>query len=204
MKIAPNIFTVGLTGGIASGKSTVSAAFFKLGVPIIDSDVIARNITAVGTPALEAISAAFGTRILSADGSLDRPTLRALIFDDQAARATLEAITHPIIRLEMQTQAFEAGGPYQIHVIPLLAEGITRANLSQILVVDCLKSLQIKRTMQRDKTTEAAARAIIASQAPRASRLAIADQIIVNNEGKTKLHAQVLALHQGYLIAAAH
>jgi len=204
MKIAPNIFTVGLTGGIASGKTTVSAAFFKLGVPIIDSDVIARKITAVGTPALEAISAAFGTRILAADGSLDRPALRALIFDDRAARATLEAITHPIIRLEMQTQAFEAGGPYQIHVIPLLAEGITGANLSQILVVDCLESLQIKRTMQRDKTTEAAARAIIASQAPRASRLAIADQVIVNNKGKTKLHAQVLTLHQGYLIAAAH
>jgi dephospho-CoA kinase len=195
---------IGLTGGIASGKSTVERLFAAQGVPIIDSDVIAREVVAPGMPGLAQIHARFGDAVLLADGSLDRRALRRLVFADPAARRDLEAIVHPLIRAAMAEQSAAAGGPYQINVIPLLVEGGRRAGIDRVLVVDCPESLQIERVMQRDQVTETEARAILAAQTTRAARLAAADDVIVNDGDATALQAQVDALHAKYLRMAVY
>lgn len=195
---------IGLTGGIASGKSTVERLFAAHGVPIIDSDVIAREVVALGTPGLAQVRARFGDEVLLADGRLDRRALRRLVFADPAARRDLETIVHPLIRSAMAERSAAAGGPYQINVIPLLVEGGRRATLDRVLVVDCPEALQIERVMQRDHITEAEARAILAAQVSRSERLAAADDVIVNDGDAAALQAQVDALHAKYLRLAVY
>ena len=197
------MYRVGLTGGIASGKSTVSRLFAALGVPVIDSDEIAREVVAPGTAGLAAIAARFGDGVLQADGSLDRRRLREIVFADPAARRDLEAITHPAIREEMDRRSQRAGGDYQIFAIPLLVEGGTaRGRVERVLVVDCPEDLQVRRVMARDGSTEAQARAVLAAQATRAARLAVADDVIANDGDLAGLRDQVEALHRRYLSAA--
>ncbi|NIJ92486.1 dephospho-CoA kinase [Xanthomonas campestris] len=176
-------FIVGLTGGIASGKSALAAEFEKLGVPVIDADVVARQVVAPG-PVLDAIVAQFGAEVLLTDGTLDRQTLRQRVFADTAQRRVLEAITHPAIRSELQRAALAALAPYAIVAIPLLAEAGGRAGypwLDRILVVDVPVALQHQRLMQRDAATAELADRMIAAQATREQRLAIADDVVCND-----------------------
>lgn len=194
---------IGLTGGIASGKSTVSRLFAALGVPIIDSDEIAREVVAPGTAGLAAIVARFGAGVLQADGSLDRRRLREIVFADPAARRDLEAITHPAIREAMDRRSADAGGDYQILAIPLLVEGgRARGRVDRVLVVDCDEDLQVRRVMARDGSTEAQARAVLAAQASRAQRRAAADDLILNDGDLAALRDQVEALHAQYRATA--
>ena len=195
---------IGLTGGIASGKSAAAAVFAELGVPVIDSDVIAREVVAPGSPGLAAIRALFGDGVLQADGQLDRRALRAQVFADPTARRELEALTHPLIRERMAAQSAAAGGPYQIHAIPLLVEGgARRPGIDRVLVIDCPEEIQVQRVMARDRVDEAGARAVLAAQASRAQRLAAADDVIVNDQGLETLREAVVTLHQRYLGLAA-
>ena len=193
------MFKVGLTGGIASGKTRVAEFFAARGVPVIDSDQIAREIVAPGAPALAAIRERFGEGVMAADGNLDRRVLRAIVFTDPAARRDLEAITHPAIRARMAELNAQARGPYVINAIPLLTEGGGRRDLDRVLVVDCPEDLQIARVMARDQVDEAGARAVLAAQASRAARLAIADDVIVNDGDLGALEARVASLHERYL-----
>lgn len=201
------MFRVGLTGGIASGKSTVANLFAALGVPVIDSDVIARDVVAPGTPLLARIRETFGEGVIAPDGSLDRRWLRTRVFgesaDATAARRALEALTHPAIRAEMEARSARAGGPYQIHAIPLLVEGGSRRHIDRVLVVDVDEPTQIRRLQARDGSTAAEARAILAAQADRAARLAAADDVIRNEGDIAALAAEVERLHRRYLDAAA-
>lgn len=176
-------FIVGLTGGIASGKSALAAEFEKLGVPVIDADVIARQVVEPG-PILDAIAAYFGDSVLLPDGTLNRQALRYRVFADTAQRQALEAITHPAIRRELQRAALAAQGPYAIVAIPLLAEAGGRATypwLDRILVVDVPVALQHERLMQRDGATVELADRMIIAQATREQRLAIADEVVCNH-----------------------
>ncbi|APP85803.1 dephospho-CoA kinase [Xanthomonas hortorum] len=184
-------FIVGLTGGIASGKSALAAEFEKLGVPVIDADVVARQVVAPGL-ILDTIAERFGPGILLPDGTLDRQALRKIVFADPAERKALEAITHPAIRTELQRAAKAANHPYAIAAIPLLAEAGARATypwLDRILVVDVPVALQHARLMQRDGSTSALADQMIAAQTSRTQRLAIADDV-ASNEGNTDQLAQ--------------
>ena len=190
---------IALTGGIASGKSAVAALFEARGVPVVDSDVIAREIVQPGTAPLAAIRARFGDSVLLPDGSLDRRALREQVFADTVARRDLEAITHPAIRERMQAWSRTAAGPYQIHMIPLLVEGGGRRDFDRVLVVDCPEELQIQRVMQRDGVDATSARNILAAQASRAERLAVADDVIVNDGDRDRLNHDVDALHERYL-----
>ena len=195
---------IGLTGGIASGKSAAAAVFAGLGVPVIDSDVIAREVVAPGSPGLAAIRARFGEGVLQADCQLDRRALRAQVFADPTALRELEALTHPLIRERMAAQSAAAGGPYQIHAIPLLVEGgARRPGIDRVLVIDCPEEIQVQRVMARDRVDEAGARAVLAAQASRAQRLAAADDVIVNDQGLETLREAVVTLHQRYLGLAA-
>lgn len=200
------MFRVGLTGGIASGKSTVANLFAALGVPVIDTDVIARDVVAPGSPLLGKIRAEFGEAIMAPDGSLDRRALRARVFGETAeataARRRLEALTHPAILAEMEARSAKAGGPYQILAIPLLVESSSRSRVDRVLVVDADEATQMRRLQARDGSTLAEARALLAAQADRATRRAAADDVI-SNEGDLKmLAAQVERLHGAYLAAA--
>jgi dephospho-CoA kinase len=196
-------FRVALTGGIASGKSTVADLFAALGVPVIDTDVIAREVVEPGQPALAAITAAFGGEVLDADGRLDRRRMRAQIFADPDARRRLEAILHPAIRAEMERQSRAAGGAYQVLVIPLLAEGGRRDHVDRVLLVDVPEALQVERLMTRDGVSREQAQASLAAQASRAARLAMADDVVQNTARVDDLRAQVAALHENYLQLAA-
>lgn len=195
MSVPPRI---GLTGGIASGKTTVANLFAALGATVIDTDVIAREVVAPGQPALEEIAAAFGDRVLQADGSLDRSALRSRIFASEEDRETLEAITHPRIRAEALRQADAAGGPYQLIVVPLLVQSPLRGSVDRVLVVDCPEEVQIERLVARDGESEDGARRILAAQSSRSERLAIADDVITNDGGLDNLREQVAALHEIY------
>jgi len=202
---SPPPFRVALTGGIASGKSTVANLFAELGVPLIDTDVIAREVVEPGRPALAAIVAAFGPGVLDAQGCLDRRRMRERIFADPAAKQRLEAILHPAIRAEMERQSRVAGGPYQVLVIPLLAEGGRRDHVDRVLLVDVPEELQIQRLMMRDGVTHAQAQASLHAQGTRAERLAMADDVVRNTGPVDHLHDEVAKLHSKYLeLAAAH
>jgi dephospho-CoA kinase len=190
---------IGLTGGIASGKSTVADMFAALGVAIIDTDVIAREMVQPGMPALQEIEREFGPELISADGSLDRKALRAIVFADDRQRKTLEGILHPRIRAESLRQSELAHGPYIILVVPLLVESPLKQYMDRILVVDCDEETQLQRLLQRDADNERQARSIIAAQASRAERLAIADDIIVNDGDLANTKEQVERLHTRYL-----
>lgn len=193
---------IGLTGGIASGKSTVADLFAGLGATIIDTDVIARELVMPGQPALDEVREAFGDTVFKADGTLNRAALRALIFADDHARQELEAILHPRIQQATLKQTQRAGGDYQIIVVPLLAESPLKSYVDRILVVDCGEDTQIRRLLARDAETEAQARRILAAQSSREERLAIADDVINNDGDLADTSDQVAALHEIYLSLA--
>jgi dephospho-CoA kinase len=193
-------YRVGLTGGIASGKSTVARLFEALGVPVIDTDVLAREVVAPGQPVLARIAERFGPSVLQTDGSLDRAALRSIVFADSQARSDLERITHPAIQALLEQRSAAARGPYQMHVIPLLVEtGAQQKRVDRVLVVDCSEELQIRRLQARDGSTLDEARRILAAQVSRDIRLAAANDVIVNDGDLTSLRDQVAALHARYL-----
>jgi dephospho-CoA kinase len=192
-------FRVGLTGGIASGKSTVARLFGALGIPIIDTDQLARDVVEPGQPPLERLVERFGRSILTPDGHLDRPALRNIVFSDPKARADLEALTHPAIGAAVEARSAVAGGAYQILVIPLLVEKNLGSQLDRVLVVDCSEELQIRRLQARDGSTIEQARAILNAQASRASRLKAAHDLITNEGDISSLRDRVAELHASYL-----
>ncbi len=193
---------IGLTGGIASGKSTVADLFAAHGVAVIDTDVIARQLVEPGKPALDEIRFAFGSDVFDSDGRLDRRSLRELVFSDASRREQLESILHPRIRAETVAQSEAAGGPYQIIVVPLLVESPMRQFMDRILVVDCDEDTQLQRLLARDAEDETQARRIMAAQAGRTDRLAIADDVISNNDDLGSTRSQVDVLHSEYLSLA--
>jgi dephospho-CoA kinase len=199
----PRPLRIGLTGGIASGKTLVSRLFATLGVPIVDTDELAREVVAPGSDGLAAIRARFGDGVLAADGTLDRRALRARVFADPDARRDLEAITHPRIRALVESRSAAADGPYQIIVIPLLVESGRRTTVDRVLVVDCPEALQLDRLLRRDGGSREQAEAILAAQATRAQRLAVADDVIVNTGDPQAVETQVAALHARYLDLSA-
>ena len=193
-------FVVGLTGGIGSGKSAAANCFAALGVGVVDTDAIAHELTAAGGAAMPALVAAFGADVAMADGALDRSRMRRLVFADPTARGRLEAILHPLIRTLSAERCRLAGSPYVILAVPLLVEsGSYRERCDRIVAVDCPESLQISRVMARNGLSEAEVRAIMATQASRAERLAVADDVIANDGDLANLEMQVGELHQKYL-----
>ena len=194
---------IGLTGGIASGKSTVAQRFMDLGVPVIDADAAAREVVAPGKPGLQQVIDRFGSRVVAENGELDRRALREIVFSDPDARRDLEAILHPLIRTDMDRNAAAAVGPYIVMAIPLLIEGGSRDRVDRILVVDVDEAVQLQRVMARDHCSAEQAQAILASQAPRSARLAAADDVLPNGGTVTELRQAVDALHQQYLRQAA-
>jgi dephospho-CoA kinase len=198
------VFRVGLTGGIASGKSTVAKFFAALGVPIIDTDQVARDVVEPGQPPLERLVERFGRTILTPDGHLDRPKLREIVFSDPRARADLEALTHPAIGTAVEAWSAAAGGPYQILIIPLLVEKSLASQVDRVLVVDCDEELQIRRLQARDGSTVEQARAILNAQTSRAARLKVAHDVIQNDGDLSAVRDQVSALHARYLELARH
>ncbi len=190
---------VALTGGIASGKSTVAALFGQLEVPVIDLDQIAREVVAPGSALLGQVLARFGPGVRSADGTLDRRALRALVFRDEAARRELEAMLHPAIQARAAQLAAAVRAPYLIVVIPLLAESGTAGDYDRILAVDCEESVQRARLAGRDGGNAALVEAALAAQASRAARLALATEVIDNGGTLAALAPQVRELHSKYL-----
>lgn len=195
-------FRIGLTGGVASGKSAADAAFAALDVPVVDADVIARELVEPGQPALQAIIERFGDGVLGDDDRLDRAALRTRIFNDAEAKTALEAILHPRIRSELEARTAAAPGALAIASIPLLAEGGGRDAypwLDRILVIDVDAATQHARLVRRDGIDDALAERMIAAQASREARLAIADDILRNEDSLDMLATRVAALHRFYL-----
>jgi dephospho-CoA kinase len=198
---------IGLTGGIASGKSTVARRFAELGVPVIDADEIARAVVEPGQPGLAEVLRRFGAGVLAPNGGLDRRALRELIFSDSSKRRDLERILHPLIRAEMERQAQAARGPYLVMAIPLLVESGLRDRVDRVLVVDAGEAAQVARLMARDGGSEEQARSILAAQASRTARLQAADDVLDNRGSEADLRVAVDALHQRFLglaTVAAH
>jgi dephospho-CoA kinase len=193
---------IALTGGIASGKSAVAEIFAKLGVAVLDTDQIARDVVEPGTPTLAKLIVEFGSDILDASGRLDRARMRERVFNDPAQRKRLEAITHPAIREELAARSAQAKGPYQIHVIPLLVEGGRRDLYDRVLVVDANEADQLKRLTARDRSTPQQAQQILAAQASREARLDAADDVIVNTGTMEDLQQFVQTLHRNYVLLA--
>lgn len=193
---------IGLTGGIASGKSTVADLFADLGAVVIDTDVIAREVVLPGQPALDEIRDAFGESVFDKNGSLSRAEMRKLVFSDDDARHQLETIVHPRIQEETYRQSDRARGKYQLIVIPLLVESSLKSFVDRILVVDCDEDTQIRRLLARDAESDEQARRIIAAQASREERLSIADDVIRNDGDLANTRSQVAALHEIYLALA--
>lgn len=192
-------FAVGLTGGIGSGKTTVSDLFAALGAAIIDTDLIAHRVTAPGGTAIAGVQNAFGAQYITAEGAMDRTRMRELVFSDPAAKARLEAIVHPQIRLETEAEAAAAQGEYLMFVVPLLVESKTwRRRVDRVLVIDCTEQTQLARVMKRNGLTQEQVRAIMATQVPRAVRLAAADDVLENEGDPSSLRAQVEKLHALY------
>jgi dephospho-CoA kinase len=189
---------IGLTGGIASGKSTVGGLFAALSVPVIDTDRIARELVAPGTPLLARVISHFGAQLLTPGGELDRRALRERVFASAADRTALEALMHPAIMAELRRRAAAAAGAYQIWVMPLLVEHHLGASVDRVLLVDCAEDLQLRRVQVRDGVTLAQAQAVLAAQASRAARLAMADDVIVNEGDLERVRDQVETLHARY------
>lgn len=197
-------FRVGLTGGIASGKTTVANMFADLDVPVIDTDIIARQVVQPGEPALDEIRACFGDRVIDESGNLDRRAMRKLIFSDDNLRRQLEGILHPIIGAETRLQSDAANGPYQLIVVPLLVGSPLLQFVDRVLVIDCDEETQIQRLLARDAETRSQARKILSAQASRDDRMEIADDVISNDQGLTETREQVVLLDQKYRRLASH
>lgn len=195
-------FRVGLTGGIGSGKSSVCRLFAEMGVPIVDADIIARQLVEPGQPALSQLVQAFGAGVLKQDGALDRAALRRLAFGNAENRQLLDAIMHPLIYDEIETQVAGLSYPYCILAIPLLVETRRKHVVQRVLVVDCPEELQRQRVMARDRLDRTQVEAIMAAQTDRASRLAVADDLIDNGGTAAHLAEQVKSLHNSYLLLA--
>jgi dephospho-CoA kinase len=193
---------IGLTGGIGSGKSTVAAEFAARGVPVIDADAIAHQLTAPGAPALAAIAARFGADLVDARGKLDRRTLRDRVFADPAARAALEALLHPPILERMAEHARASAGAYLLFVVPLLVERGLAPLFDRVLVVDAPVELQAARVAARDAESPAAVQRLLGAQAERTARLAAADDLIENSGGLVELAGAVGRLHENYVTLA--
>lgn len=194
------MLTIGLTGGIGSGKSTVAKLFAEHDVTIIDADIIARQLTEKNSEYLQKIIAYFGTSVTKIDGSLDRHKLRAKIFNNVQEREWLENLLHPAIRQQAKIQAQNANGNYCIHVVPLLIEKNLGDSFDRILAIDTTMALQKQRTLARDTDDPTTIDRIIQCQCTRKKRLAAADDVIINNSDLTNLKAQVDKLHQQYLL----
>lgn len=192
---------IGLTGGIASGKSTAAQRFTELGVPVIDADAAARAVVAAGQPGLAEVVKRFGTGVLGANGELDRRALRDLIFSDSRLRRDLETILHPLIQADMEQRAAAAIGPYLVLAIPLLVESGSgaRDRVDRILVIDVDEATQLQRLVARDAGTLEQARAILQAQASRASRINAADDVLLNVGTVPELRQSVDRLHEYYL-----
>ncbi|MDT8321912.1 MAG: dephospho-CoA kinase [Xanthomonadales bacterium] len=199
---SPEIFVVVLTGGIASGKTAVSRRFAELGAGVVDTDVIARQVVEPGQPALQRITLEFGPEFIDQDGRLDRRRMREAVFADPQCRARLEAILHPAIAAEAREQVFALDAPYCILVIPLFAESSRYPWVNRVLVVDAPERLQIERVMERDQVSRGQAQSILDAQASRAQRLALADDVLVNEGSLEELEGKVDALHECYLALA--
>jgi dephospho-CoA kinase len=193
-----NAFKIGLTGGIASGKTTVANLFAELSVPIIDTDIIAREIVQPGEPALDEIREYFGDKVLDESGRLNRLAMRKLIFSDDTLRLELERIMHPRIGAETRRQSDVASGIYQIIVVPLLVGSPLLGFVDRVLVIDCAEATQIERLLARDTETPERAKKILAAQASREDRLAIADDIIFNDHDLGETRQQVVILDRKY------
>lgn len=190
---------IGLTGGIASGKSVVADMFSARGIPVIDTDFISREVVEPGKAGLRAVIKEFGSHFLNANGTLNRSLLRERIFSDPDSRARLEKILHPLIRTATFAQAQDAGGPYQIIAVPLLAETDFADFVDRILVIDCPEELCRERLLARDAETQDSVARIFSAQASRAERLRIADDVIVNDGSLHDTEHAVEELHQRYL-----
>lgn len=193
---------IGLTGGIASGKSTVAAILAACGVAIVDADALAREVVAPGSPGLEEIVAAFGATLLAADGSLDRNKLGSLVFEDQAARATLNAITHPRIAAlsaERIVKGMQTTAPYVVYEAALLVETGAHKGMQALIVVAANLQSQTARACARDGLDAQHAQARISAQAPLADKVAVADYVIENDGDLAALHARTLAVHASLL-----
>lgn len=198
---------VGLTGGIASGKSTVARLFAAEGVPVIDADAIAREVVAPESEGLARIREHFGDDVIDANGALDRAALRAIIFADSDKKALLESLLHPLIRArsdELEQRARRDGAAYAIFEIPLLLESGRQRDMDCVLVVDVAEATQVARVTRRDNCSAEQAHQILAAQSPRAARLAIADDVIENDGEERELAAAVKRLHHQYLDRAAN
>ena len=195
-KVTP--LTIGLTGGIATGKSTVADMFSELGAEVIDTDVIARGVVRHGQPALTEIRKTFGADVIAADGSLDRKAMRGIVFASDEKRRILESILHPRIREEAMNQAAVASGPYLIIVVPLLVDSPLRSGMDRILVVDCCEEVQFARLLDRDAESSDQAQRMIDAQASRQERLSIADDVIQNDGDLQDTRQQVELLHSSY------
>ncbi|WP_262112101.1 dephospho-CoA kinase [Aeromonas sp. Marseille-Q5825] len=198
------MYVVAITGGIGSGKTTVANQFATLGIEVVDADLIAREVVEPGTPALAAIASHFGPGILDEQGRLDRRALRERIFSNPAAKSWLNALLHPIIRSEMLRQCAAANSPYCLLVVPLLVENRLTGLADRVLVIDVDEATQIERTCRRDGVNREQAQAILASQASRSERLAMADDVLDNQSGTTEtIRERILALHETYLAFAS-
>ena len=193
------MFTVALTGGVASGKSTVERLFASRGIEIVDADHVAREVVAAGTAGLADIVEIFGTDVLSADGSLDRRAMRERVFADERARRQLEAIIHPRVREVLRQRASEVHSAYGMLVIPLLVESGDYAWVNRVLVVDVPREVQRERLLKRDGISRELAEAMLNAQASREQRLAVADDVIDNSADLESLDAAVERLHRRYL-----
>ena len=195
-------FIVGITGGIGSGKSAVTARFESRGIVVVDADVAARVVVEPGKPALEAIAGHFGAELILADGTLDRAALRRRVFADEAERRWLEQLTHPLIAEEIMAQLEASTSPYTILSSPLLLETSQKNLADCIVVVDVPEALQLQRTMQRDNNDEAQVRRIMAAQMARPERLQWADIVIDNSRTLEELDEVVEELHKEFLLRA--
>ncbi|HHQ4785981.1 dephospho-CoA kinase [Aeromonas hydrophila] len=198
------MYVVAITGGIGSGKTTVANQFAELGIEAVDADVIAREVVEPGTPALAAITAHFGSAVITPAGQLDRRRLRERVFTDPQAKGWLNALLHPLIRTEMQRQCAAARSPYCLLVVPLLVENRLTSLANRVLVIDVDEATQIERTCRRDGVSREQAQAILAAQASRAERLAAADDVLDNQNGTPEaIKSRILALHETYLAFAS-
>lgn len=193
---------IGLTGGIGSGKSAAADVFASLGIPVVDTDAIAHELTRPGGAAIAGIRELFGDEAIAADGAMDRKKVRELVFSDPSAKRKLEGLLHPMIRAESQRRIAEGAdrAPYVVHVVPLLIESPDyRTRVQRVVVVDCDEAVQVERVQRRSGLSADEVRRIIAAQVPRATRLAAADDVIDNSGSLSAIEGQVRALHERYL-----